>query len=44
MKTLESQMRESRRVEATNVGFETHVKTRTREEHRRGREFCVILI
>ena len=42
MKTRESQTRESRRVEATNAGFETHVKARTRE-HRRGYELRVAL-
>ena len=43
MKTRDSQTRESRCVEITNAGFETRVKARTREEHRREREFRVVL-
>ena len=36
-------MRESRRVDATNVGFETRVQVRTREERGRGCGFRVAL-
>ena len=43
MKTRDSQTRELRRVEVTNAGFETRVKVKTREEHRREREFRVVL-
>ena len=39
--TRGSQMQESRRVDATNAGFETRVQVRTREEHRRGHELRV---
>ena len=41
---FESETRESRRVDVTNAGFEIRVKPRIREEHRRGREFRVVLI
>ena len=35
--------RDSRHVEVTNAGLETRVKVRTQEEHRREREFRVVL-
>ena len=41
--TRGSQTRESRRVDATNVGFETRVQVRTRGERGRGRGFRVAL-
>ena len=41
--TRGSQTRESRRVDATNVRFETRVQVRTRGERERGRRFRVTL-
>ena len=41
--TRGSQTRESRRVDATNARFETHVQVITREERGRGRGFRVAL-
>ena len=43
MGTRESQTRESRCVDVINAEFEIRVKPRTREEHRRRREFRVVL-
>ena len=41
--TRGSQTRESRRVDATNAGFETRVQVRTRGERGRGHRFRVTL-